>query len=96
LVNQITFEEGAEKWVTLLWDNGMKTLNIAQATYIPDDLIFDVNKNYTFDINEQADATAEFMSNFQQSLMQNNNSAIAASKLDELLNDFGGGNIISW
>lgn len=50
----------------------------------------------SFDINEQADATAEFMSNFQQSLMQNNNSAIAASKLDELLNDFGGGNIISW
>ena len=49
----------------------------------------------TFNVNEQFDPQAEFMDNLQQSML-NKNSALAADKLDELLNGYGGGNIIAW
>ena len=50
IVNQITFEEGAEKWATVevLGDVSGYCLNFIEATNIPDDLFFDVNKNYSF------------------------------------------------
>lgn len=49
----------------------------------------------TFNVNEDFNPQAEFIDNLQQSML-NKNSALAADKLDELLNGYGGGNIIAW
>ena len=47
------------------------------------------------DINDEVDPQSEFMSNMQQSLL-NNNSKIASETLDSLLDSYGGKDILSW
>lgn len=46
-------------------------------------------------VNDSYSAEQDFRDNLQQSML-NKNSAIAADKLDSLLNEYGGGNILSW